>query len=292
VKRIRRAPRGHRILAFNGGSRFVAERWERTLRLSGLDPDADWRELEPGELLHESRKTQVYRVPFEGGCFYFKRYRLPPNRPRYYLLRPSPAAVEWFGLEAFRRIGINTPEVACCGEERTMGRLDNAYMVTVGVNEAVNLEKFAHDTWYSLPADRRSGVYRQISAKVLEQVRIAHANQLFHRDLYWRNILVYPDDAGGYGTCWIDCPRAVRSRFLRSRNRKLDFSCVSRGALNYLSRSQRFRFLRSAMAGESRQRVETMFRAIAAHHDRLRFPLKTVDLPSGSRTCAKRTPRP
>jgi hypothetical protein len=291
MKHIGRIPRGHRIHVFNGQARFVAKQWAPTLRLAGIDPDSDWRDLEPGELLHESRKTQVYRVPFEGGCFYFKRYRLPENRPRYYFLRPSPAAVEWFGLEAFRRIGIKTPEVVGFGEERTFGRLDNAYMLTLGVEGAVSLEEFAYSTWRSLPSDRRDQVYQQLSAKILEQLQIAHAERLFHRDLFWRNILVYSDGGGGYDTCWIDCPRAVKSRFLWRRNQMLDFSCISRGALNSVSRSQRLRFLASAMAGESRRSVATMFRKIASHHERLKFPLKTADFAPNSRVSSKRKPR-
>lgn len=254
----------------------MAAGMESMLNEAGLDPHSDWRNIQPGKLVQESKTTQIYRVPFDGGCFYFKRYRLPSHKTWRYFLRPSKAAGEWFGLEAFRKIGIEAAQVVSFGEERILGRLDKAYIVTLGINDAVNMEDFASDTWQSMPGPEKDRVYRSIRSKLFDQIQLAHRHGLFHRDLHWRNILLYPDSQGGYDTCWIDCPRAVRRRLFQKYYRMTDLSCLSRLALNYLNRSERYRALALFIEGEPVSNVRKLFRQIERHHRSLKFPIRTV----------------
>ena len=279
MRTIGKAPRRRRIFTLHGRRRYVAPEWEQALREAGLDPCGEWSTIQPGEPVIESNTTQVYRTPFPGGEFYFKRYRSPADRPWRYFLRPSRAAGEWFGLTAFRGIGIPVPEVAAFGEERSLGRLTAGYVVTVGVRDSVNLEDFARETWHPLPEEERRRIYLSLRSKIFDQLHLAHRQRLFHRDLHWRNILVIPDGKGGYGTCWIDCPRAVRRRLSWKHERMVDLSCLARLALSHLPRSERYRALRAFLPEEPEAAIRALFREIEAHHRRSRHPPRIIELP-------------
>ncbi|MEA3291050.1 MAG: lipopolysaccharide kinase InaA family protein [Pseudomonadota bacterium] len=279
MKQISKPPKRRRIHTIHGRRRYIAPDWAQKLREAGLDPRGDWSSIRPGEVVIESNTTQVYRVPFEGGSFFFKRYRSPRGKPWRYFLRPSRAAGEWFGLTAFRDIGIPVAEVAAFGEERILGRLDAGYMVTVGVENSANLEDFAYQTWYPLPAEKRKRVYLQIRSKLFEQLHLAHRHRLFHRDLHWRNILVRTHGDGGYETCWIDCPRAIRRRFFWRHERMVDLSCLARLALSYLGRTERYRALQTFLADQPSQTARELFAEIDRHHRRSKHPPCLVELP-------------
>ena len=270
------------MLVFHGQRLQVVSAWRERLGALGIAADSGWMALSRGELVSRSPSTRCYRIPLgDGENVYFKRYVYAPRKLLEFWLRPSKAVVEAFGFARLRALGIPSLEVLALGEVRRFGMLRAACVVTRGVPHSRTLEQFAREQWYPLPEPERSRVYREIAARLLEQVRRAHRAGFFHHDLKWRNILIQRGDCG-YTPVWIDCPRAFQRRRRLRRGAVVDLSGLARLALSYLTLYERYRFLRGYLGpGAAPGQVKRLFRQVQAHLERR--PPKPLQLPPGGR---------
>lgn len=269
VRMLAGAPGTRRAIAcLHGQVRYIDPRWRESLQRAGLHAEADWRHLAPGEAVSSSKVTNCFRVPLEGGeCVYFKRYVYTRYKKWRFFLRPGRAATEVFGYRQLRRIGIDSLEVLAFSEERWLGRLVSACVVTRGIPHSRDLARFAAGEWQAMDAAGRAAALDAIRRQVFDQLGRAHAADFFHQDLHWRNLLLTGDDVDSYRVYWIDCPRARYQHRRRQHAVLADLSTLSRIAPRHLTPRQRMQSL-CAWLGEGRpyRRARRWFERITRHH--------------------------
>jgi hypothetical protein len=262
------------------GRRFQAHPvWRERLAALGIADDLEWLTLNRGELVSGSNVTRCFRIRLsDGETLYFKRYVYPLRKLLEFWLRPSKAAVEAFGFAQLSRIGIPTLDTLALGELRFLGMLRAACVVTRGIPESQGLDRFAREVWFPMKEPGRTRVCREISDRLAEQLRRAHAARFFHHDLKWRNILIQSDGEGSYTPIWIDCPRADIHRLRWRRGITVDLSGLGRLALSYCNQYGRYRFLRSYLGTQAtRQEVKRLYHRVRAHQ--ARRPVTLLQLP-------------
>lgn len=259
-----------RVQLLHGRLFRVLPEWQSRLAALGIAQDQDWMNLSVGALVSRSPSTRCFRIALQGGeSVYFKRYVYAPRKLLEFWLRPSKATVEAFGFTRLHRLGIPTLEVLAFGEVRFFGMLRGAFLVTRGIPHSQGMDRFAEKVWHRMSASERDRVYEELSGKLVEQVRRAHAARFFHHDLKWRNILIQSDEQGGYTPIWIDCPRARIQRLRWRRGVMVDLSGLGRLALSYCTLRQRYGFLRRYLGIEAhKEEVKRLYRRIQAHQAR------------------------
>ena len=263
---------------FHGTRIWVDPEWKEELLQLKLDDLANWRTpVDVPPVSASKMSTACYRIQLPGGrVVYYKRYDYQSSwkaRLRFWM-RPSKAGVEQFGYRHYRRLGIDTPDVIGYGESRVLGTLAAAFIATEEVPAAVSLSDFIAG---SRSGDGDAGRNRKLSAfaaRLLGDLRKAHAACLFHYDLKWRNILIQQRD-GEYYPVIIDCPRAFVSRLRRRYGITADLSALARLALSYLTLYQRYRLL-AAYLGDAAGPAERKywFRRVQRRYERR--PSKTL----------------
>lgn len=243
----------------------------------------DWSAISHGIQVSESpidKITTCYKLRCEDGTsVFFKRYVYRPGSRMRYWCRPSRAACEVYGYRELSRLSVETLEVLAFGEERQFGALYAAYIVTKGIENSIDISKYARETWYQMPKAKRQKVYLDIREQLIGDLKRLHAARFFHRDLHWRNLLI-TTEGQAYKIIWIDCPRAAYHRISWRHARMVDLSYLARLALSYLTRSERYRALRHYLGANAHKReVSRLFCQIEAHHRRSRHPPKLLNLP-------------
>lgn len=264
-------PFTRRAQALHGERLLFADGWKERLVEAGIRGGGAWWQSSPGEVVRSSLMTNCFRVALEDGeRVYFKRYDyagVDLRRNRYFL-RPSRAAVEAWGCEQLRQIGIPSLEVVSLGERREWGVLRAAFLVTRELPGAIDLESFMRGVGVQPAPEKRSRVIRRIAHELASQVGRAHACGFVHLDLHWRNILLQPQGEG-YLPVWSDCPRAKYFR-LRYRFRILkDLADLLRPALVELTPFARMRLMRIYLgAGYTKHRAVTLSRRLERYLER------------------------
>jgi tRNA A-37 threonylcarbamoyl transferase component Bud32 len=253
---------------FHGRKLYMAENWQAKLAEFGLVPEADWLKLTPGEPVSRSNRSNVYKVPLTNGQHvFFKSYSLH-GEYMHYFMRQSQAAREVNSYQTMERIGIPTVKPLAFGEERIFGMLKSCCIVTLGVDDTTTLEKFAFYTWRHLEKKEKKEAFEQIFTKTARHANHMHRQDFFHYDLKWRNILVKKEGTE-YKTVWIDSPRGKTMHLRSNRGRMLDLSCLSRLALSYLSKTQRYRFVVEYLGEDAtRENVRKIWQDVSCHLSR------------------------
>lgn len=263
---------------FHGNRVRYADGWQEKLSAIGIDNDKPWWLLTPGDEITASPLTHCYRVTLEAGdVVYFKRYVYTFLKPQFYYPMASKAAVECFGYQQLKQLGIPTLEVLAVGELRRYGDIRAAFIVTRGIPDTSELSSFAQQVWYPMAEPQRSEVFRNISHTLIKQLQVTQQAHFCHHDLKWRNILVQ-QNADDYRLIWIDCPRARYIRLQHGRSRLVELGALARLALGYLSPYQQMRFLRQFLgAGQHLHQAKQLFLEIRNYLSRR--PPRPVDLP-------------
>jgi len=252
-----------RAQTFNGEFIRVADSWQEKLVKAGIKQDLYWRELDTGTIVATGGKTRsinrCYRIELDSGeIIYFKRYLYLKPKPQFWMM-PSKAAIEVWGYNLLRKMGLETPEVIAYGEHRRLGHLHAAFVVTKEVINTVDMEKFAHDTWYFLPKPEQDRIYRQLSQQIMHIAQTMHAHNFYHHDFKWRNILVQKN-GDDYKAILIDGPRASIKHLRKARGELVDIAGLARIAKFYLRRTEQLRWLRD-FCGDS-DKAKILFRKI------------------------------
>lgn len=264
------------VQTFHGVTFIADPAWRERLERIGIGKDSAWDVLCRGEQVSGSVHTRCFRIELDSGeVVYFKRYVYPPKRWFEFVFRPGKAAVEAWAYATLQRLGIPTLEVLAFGERRVLGTLVASFVVTREVRNAQDLSRYGPEVWYHLPQDERRRIYEDVSRKLIQQMRQAHAAGFFHHDLKWRNILLQQGD-DGFMPVWIDAPRASHMRLRHRRGVVVDLSGLARIAISLLSKYDRMRFVWRYL-GESRRPGDAsrLYREVARNLGR-RMPTRDV----------------
>ena len=263
-----------RIYTLHGKYRFINSEWVDAISQSSLGNLDEWQFFDAGEMLvgGSDEKNHVFRVSTCKGPVIFKRYRISTFIFRRYkistnwryFMRPGRAAGEWTGLTAMNKVGIPIPEIVSFGEDRRFGRLIGGYIITQELESAMDLAMFAQNVWDEMQPLEKKVVLSEIRSKLFDLVKRAHDNNLFHRDLTWKNILVRKE-SDGYRLWFIDCPRFKSRRIGSSYLQMVDLSCLTKMALEMLTITERYRSLLIFFDGD-RTKTRKIFREITLRH--------------------------
>ncbi len=252
---------------FQGTKLYFAQGWEEKLKEIGLIQGRRWDQLEPGECINRSRRTNTYLISLENGeQVFFKRY-LYFDRPFKFFLKPSETAVEVFSYRKMAESGVPTAEPIAVGEMRICGTLLSCCIVTRSLPQTINLIDYALNEWRQLPTTARRRAANFIADIICRDFKKMHARNFFHIDPKWRNILIRRDEKDKskiQGLWWIDSPRGkILSGSRHDYGMIYDLANLSRNALSFLNRSQRLRFLYDYCGPEtSRQEIRNIVRKI------------------------------
>ncbi len=264
------------VQTFHGETFSADPDWRERLELIGLCQDSAWDTLCAGERVSGSPHSSCFRIELEDGeVVYFKRYVYPPKRWFEFMFRPGKAAVEAWAYSTLREIGVPSLEVVAFGERRVLGSLAASFIVTREVPDTQDLSRYGPEVWVHLPYDERMRIYKDVSGKLIDQMRLAHGAGFFHHDLKWRNILLQKCE-DGFLPVWIDAPRASRMVFRQHRGAVVDLSGLARIAISLLSKYERMRFVWRYLGVARRPGdASRLYREVARHLGR-RMPTKDI----------------
>ncbi len=253
---------------FHGRKVYIAQGYQEKLGEIGITADFDWLSLTPGTKVSNSNRVKAYRVGLaDGSTVYFKTYSFHGQLFDYFL-RQSKCAVEVNSYQTLASLGIPTIKPLAFGEDRVFGMLRSCFIVTEGIPETTELEKFALKQWQQISPEEKKKAFEQIFNETAKFTKMAHDANFFHYDLKWRNIIVRKVD-GNYETIWIDCPRGRKMLFRGERGRMVDISSLARVALSHLTKSQRLRFLYKYYGKDAtKEKVHQLWRKVDQHLSR------------------------
>jgi len=249
----------------HGPKLYIEKNWQEILGEFGLKCGVDWLKIKPGKLVSDSRRVKCYKIHLcNRTVVYFKTYSFH-NKHRQYFLRPSKCAEEVNSYQTLKKIGIPTVTPIAFGEDRIYGMLRSCCIVTLGIEKTESLANFASITWPCLDSSEKQSAFDQIFKETIRYTQIAHHSCFFHYDLKWRNILIKKENKS-YKTIWIDAPRGKYMKIRASRGRMVDLSSLSRLALSYLSRIQRYRFLKGYLGQKcSKKKIRVLWNRVERH---------------------------
>lgn len=244
-----------KICHFHGTKLYFADGWEEKLQEIGLVQGRHWNQLEPGECVSSSKRTNTYCVTLKDGeRVFFKRYLYLDRSFKFYM-KPSETAVEVFSYKQMAEIGIPTAEPVAVGEMRRYGTLCSCCIVTREIPQTIELIKYALKEWRDLPATKRRRAFNFIADVICRDLRKMHDHDFFHFDPKWRNIMIRRDETDKsniQGLWWIDSPRGKTLSGRRHDYGMIyDLANLTRNSLSFLSRSQRLRFLHTYCGPET-----------------------------------------
>jgi hypothetical protein len=181
---------------------------------------------------------------------FYKQYELYPASWAF-IGRSSKACREFHNYAVFARLGIACAERLACGERRDrIGRLRRAFIVTRTIPDAMTLTQFLATHCPNRSAQSARRLRDALRVQLAAMVRTIHRAGFFHRDLFWRNVLVTwrpPDEPKIW---WIDCPRGHFNRWSpwQHRHRLKDLASLDKSACRHCTRGERLAFVRDYLS--------------------------------------------
>ena len=253
---------------FHGTRLNIDPKYFQSLSKLGLNNPLIWPVFNDGVVL-SSGTTTCLKVSqaSEQNAIYFKRYRYTKNIWEFFLRR-SKAANELINYQRFKKLQIPTLDVIALYEQRVMGRLNTACIVSQELPNTMQLDDFYTDVLMKMPKKARQEALKSIKKQLFSQLKRAHDAGVFHLDLKWRNILIQQSDES-YTPIWIDCPRGTHRRYFNYRLKVADLSGLSRKALVFFSAPQLYRMLREYLGPDaSKAEARKLFSDISKHLSR------------------------
>ena len=231
---------------------YIDPAWKALLGEHGEGDLRSFLTWESGVLLESENGSEVWRVSVVdsaggGRTFYLKKYFIcSVKRFRRELFRGaffgrSKAQREFHNLERLRDFGIDVTTPVAFGEERSLGRLTQCFLMTEEVPESSNLDEVLVET---LPEKkpRLSKLNRQsLIAMLAETARKMHRNGFVHRGFFFRNILV---SGNRFNRIFVfDAPRGRKwPSWLLGRKPEKDLATIDSAATVFFRRTERLRF--------------------------------------------------
>lgn len=260
---------------FHGTRLNLAPEHLQLLTNINLESPDLWPTFNQGEVLSKGTTTCLkVSLPDNQGTIYFKRYSYEKNRWEFFLRR-SKAANEYINYLRFKKIGISTLDTIALYEQRSLGRLFFACIITTEKPNTMRLDHFFKKVLLKMPTNKRSIILNNLKEQLFEQIKTAHKAGIFHLDLKWRNILIQ-QNGDTYTPIWIDCPRGVQRKLLNYRLKVADLSGLARKALSFFTHQQLYRMIYCYLGpSASKAEARKLFFDIAKHLSR-RPPKKMI----------------
>lgn len=269
-----------RIAITHGTVSYIDPDWRNILAQYEINAEQLWPTPQNDELVTTSEHSMVHRVLAENSSsYYIKNYRYSTKDGTRYFLRPTRAAGEVFGLTELNRLSIPTAKVIGFQEQREFGIPRSAVLITESIDNVVSLATYAKDIWQHLSSKKRNRILLILQNDILDKLNTIHKASFFHRDLYWKNILVDPDNIER-GTIWIDAPGARYQRLQKSYGRLVDLATLGKLSLSYMTKSERLSFLKQYLdiTGFS-ENIQQLYSVIGQRHRNARRPPKIISRP-------------
>ena len=259
---------------FHGTQLSVDPAYQSYLSSLLLDDLSTWESFDQGMALSVGKTVCLKVSPSdEQETVYFKRYLYKKNRWEFFLRR-SKAANELINYQRLKKLNIATLDTIALYEQRSLGRLKLACIITKELRNTMQLDDFYKNVLLNMPKQQASRVFNSLKEQLFQQLRTAHNAGFFHLDLKWRNILIQ-QEGDTYTPIWIDCPRGVQRRYFNYSLKVADLSGFSRKALSFFSERQLYRMLRQYLGNTSdKSEAKKLFIDISEHLGR-RPPKKT-----------------
>jgi tRNA A-37 threonylcarbamoyl transferase component Bud32 len=214
------------------------------------DPDEPFRR--PGiKFLKNSRSSKVveFDVPVAGQVqrVVYKRFEVKSRHgPWLSLLRRPPALRSWVNGHALRERCLNTARPLAVLHRRRAGLLHEGYLLTLKINDAVELPRFLDDL-ASVACEDRRAIVRDCIEQVARFVHRMHWRGVSQRDLKGSNLLA--SDTGrtdALEICVIDLVGVSLGRRLRRYRCVQNLARLNASVGNHpaLTRTDLLRFLR------------------------------------------------
>lgn len=251
------------ILTFHGKAFFVAPKWQNKLADIGLSADQDWKLLQSNDAVSGSYNTTCsFRFMLDDNeSIYFKRYVYKKPRIKSFL-QPSKAQTEAAGLTELKTMNIPTIDVIAYGEERVMGLLKAAFIVTRGIDKLQMMDRYVATVWHRMLYHDKKEVLHRLQSVLVKQLQTVHQQGFYHWDLKLRNLLLQQPDKPDARIIWIDCPRSRRRTANNMSAIAKDFSAMARVGRQALTPGQRFAFLLDYFNGD-RNKARELFGRVA-----------------------------
>jgi tRNA A-37 threonylcarbamoyl transferase component Bud32 len=192
-------------------------------------------------LRHTPRRRVIY-VPGAPALLVKQYFHHSPIDLVKAFVRGTPALREWRALREAERRHLPVPKPLALGR-----RERQSLLVTEFVESAVTLEDFAK-------AEPAAGMKRRIIREIAMLVRTMHDAGLYQRDLHLGNLLLRQRDSNREYFL-LDLQRIDVDPFYGLAKRWRDLSAFA-GGCEYVSRSDRLRFLKSYLSVAPRLRAD------------------------------------
>lgn len=221
---------------------------EEGLRCAGLDNVGRVLRSTGDRVLAWSRTSDTIRVPSNGqgerAGYFVKRYHYPGRVRRIWHMMVSVfglrdrAQLEFEVLRSCTLCGLPVVRAVAVARRKRLGMLHSAFLITEAFEGSESLSE--------LGARGIRGLRKRRA--IIDDLAVAigrlHRAGVIHGQLFWRNILIRPEDSGGYDVRLIDF--AVGSgRKRRARSKARDLGAVGSLAHRFASRTDCVRFMRS-----------------------------------------------
>lgn len=230
---------------------IISPGWIERLRLAGLDAVAGVYANTAGDVITQSRTSQVRRITvMADGCprvlflkkYWFNSWRdLWKGMLRGTLLGRAKARREFASLQLLHQLGIGAANPVACGEERQAGWLRRSFLITEGVPDPMPLDEFIRDALPALPPTERGRQRRKLITGLADFTARMHAARFVHHDFFWRNLIL--SGASREEFFLIDAPKGqLWPPGAELRSRAKDLATLDAPAPRFFRRTERLRF--------------------------------------------------
>ncbi|MEH6504581.1 MAG: lipopolysaccharide kinase InaA family protein [Cycloclasticus sp.] len=248
------------------GTRLISDpAYRGSLAANGLDEGDNWHTFQKGQIISEGTTTCIKtQLAPSQNTVYFKRYSYLKHKWRFFLRR-SKAATELVNYLRLKSLNIPTLDVVALYEQRILGRLSTACIITKEIPNTQQFDHFYTQLVTNHSLEKRAIILDSIKQQLFAQLRAAHAAGFFHLDLKWRNILIQ-QQGDHYTPIWIDCPRGIQRRYANYSLKVADLSGLARKATSFFSTQQLYRMLYEYLGeAATKKQARRLFLAINDH---------------------------
>lgn len=200
-----------------------------------------------------SRTSDTIRcdLPQQNTSLFIKRYHYPRWKQRLQAMfrgtffRHSRARSEFHVLGLMRKLGIQGVRPVAFGERRIFHFVRTCFLITEAVPDCMSLSAFIKNFSRFRTGVQAVHFRREILSSLARQVRHMHQAGFFHRDLFWRNVLIRSLPRDRFEFYFVDASVGKRIRIKQRRRDSIvqDIAALSALAPDFCSKADQMRFL-------------------------------------------------
>lgn len=262
---------------FSSRQLVMSREWSGVLREHGLDKVEGVFSCGKGVVVRQSGSTEVRLLELMADgkpkTFFLKKNWLSkPSQLRARFFRgtffgKSKVEREFENLGRLRELGLNAAKPVAWGEERRLGWLVRAFLLTEGIENPQPLDLCIRDSLPQMSKAEASNARNELIQNLAELTRKLHEHRFVHRDLFWRNVVI----SGGLlaKLFLIDVPRGHRWRGENDlHHRARDLAALDAPAPKFFRRTERLRFFlhyagRSSLTSRDKELIRLVLKLAA-----------------------------